>query len=225
MGGLNLDWGKAVDALPFLLSGMVLTIVISVGGLIIGFFIGAGMGLARTSNNKLIYGSATVYIELIRGTPILVQALYLYFGVNQVLQQTMGIKIDSITAGVIAIAINAGAYIAEIVRGSIQSIEKGQVEAGRSLGLTRFQTFYQVVWPQAFKRMIPPLGNQFIISLKDTSLFSAIAVGELTRKGQETMATTFAAFEILTFVALLYLAMTLSISLVLRAVERRLDVH
>jgi len=110
------------------------------------------------------------------------------------------------------------------VRGSIQSIEKGQVEAGRSLGLSSFKTFYYIVWPQAFKRMIPPLGNQFIISLKDTSLFAVIAVGELLRQGQMVVATTFAAFEIYTVVGLLYLVLTLTISLVLRRIERRLEV-
>ena len=120
------------------------------------------MGLARTSKHKLIYGLGTVYVEAIRGTPILVQAMYLYFGVNQILLQTVGLKIEPIPAGIVAISINSGAYIAEIVRGSVQSIHKGQVEAGRSLGLSKFKTFYHIVWPQALRRMIPPLGNQFI---------------------------------------------------------------
>jgi len=222
--GLNLDWGVAINSLPILMSGIKWTIIITIVGLLFGFFIGALMGLARTSKSKLIYALGTVYVEAIRGTPILVQAVYLYFGVNQILLQTMGFKIEPIPAGIIAISINSGAYIAEIVRGSIQSIHKGQVEAGRSLGLSKFKTFYFIVWPQAFKRMIPPLGNQFIISLKDTSLFSVIAVGELLRQGQLVVSSTFAAFEIYTFVAVLYLFMTLSISGVLRYVERRLDV-
>ncbi|MTI80411.1 MAG: amino acid ABC transporter permease [Firmicutes bacterium] len=223
--GLNLDWSIAVNALPFLLTGAKLTIIITVVGLLIGFFIGAITGLARTSSNKLFSGISTVYVEIIRGTPILVQALYLYFGVNQLLQHSAGFKIGSTTAGIIAIAINSGAYISEIVRGSIQSIDKGQVEAGRSLGMSSFKTFIYIVWPQALKRMIPPLGNQFIISLKDTSLFAFISVAELTRQGQMSVSATFAAFEIYTFVALLYLCMTMSISLVLRVVERRLDVN
>ena len=222
--GLNLDWDIAIESLPFLLSGIKWTIIITIAGLFFGFFIGAVMGLARTSKNKLIYALGTIYVEAIRGTPILVQAMYLYFGFNQILLQTVGIKIDPIPAGIAAISINSGAYIAEIVRGSVQSIHRGQVEAGRSLGLSKFTTFYYIVWPQALKRMIPPLGNQFIISLKDTSLFSVIAVGELLRQGQLVVSTTFAAFEIYTFVAGLYLIMTLSISSILRRVERRLDV-
>ena len=201
-----------------------LTIIIAVVGLIFGFMIGAVAGLARTSKNKIIYGLGTIYVEAIRGTPILVQAVYLYFGINQVLLQTVGIKIEPIPAGIIAISVNSGAYIAEIVRGAVQSIHKGQIEAGRSLGLSHFKTFYYIVWPQAFRRMIPPLCNQFIISLKDTSLFSVIAVGELLRQGQIVVATTFAAFEIYTAVAALYLIMTLSISALLRRLERRLDV-
>ena len=170
-GGLDLDWGIAIDALPTLLSGIKLTIIIAVVGLIFGFMIGAVAGLARTSKNKIIYGLGTIYVEAIRGTPILVQAVYLYFGINQVLLQTVGIKIEPIPAGIIAISVNSGAYIAEIVRGAVQSIHKGQIEAGRSLGLSHFKTFYYIVWPQAFRRMIPPLCNQFIISLKDTSCF------------------------------------------------------
>lgn len=225
-GGLDLDlnWNYAIEAMPMLLSGIKWTIVITVVGLFFGFLIGAVMGMARTSKNKLVFGLGTVYVEIIRGTPILVQAVYLYFGINQILLQTLGFRIDPVPAGIIAITVNSGAYIAEIVRGSIQSIHKGQVEAGRSLGLSKFKTFYYIVWPQAFKRMIPPLGNQFIISLKDTSLFSVIAVGELLRQGQLVVSTTFAAFEIYTMVALLYLVMTLSISSVLRLLERRLDV-
>lgn len=222
--GLDLDWSIAFNSLPFLMTGIKLTIIIAFVGLVCGFIIGAIAGLARTSRNKLIYGLGTVYVEAIRGTPMLVQAVYLYFGLNQILLQISGWKIDPIPAGIVVISINSGAYIAEIVRGAVQSIEKGQIEAGRSLGLSHFKTFFYIVWPQALKRMIPPLGNQFIISLKDTSLLSVIAVGELLRQGQIVVAATFAAFEIYTLVAVLYLIMTLSISAVLRRVERRLDV-
>jgi glutamine transport system permease protein len=221
----NLDWSKAADALPLLLAGMKYTIIITIGGLFFGFIIGLAVGLARLSGNKVVYGSAAAFVELIRGTPIVVQALFFYFGINQILHQSGLPVIDEVVAGIAVIAINAGAYIAEIVRGAIQSIDKGQVEAGRSLGLTRTQTFYHIVWPQAFKRMIPPLGNQFIISLKDTSLLAFIGVAELTRKANETASSNFAYFEIFTVAGLLYLAMTMSISLALRRVERRLDSH
>ena len=131
-------------------------------------------------------------------------------------------RIPPVVAGVIAIGVNSGAYIAEIVRGAIQSIDKGQTEAGRSTGLTQAQTMLYIIWPQAFRRMIPPLTNQCIISLKDTSLLVVIGVGELTRQGQEIIAVNFRAFEVWLTVAIFYLAMTLSISAVLRYYERRL---
>ena len=121
------------------------------------------------------------------------------------------------------IGVNAGAYIAEIVRGAIISIHHGQEEAARSTGLNKFQTMLYVIWPQAFRRMIPPLGNQFIISLKDTSLLVVIGVAELTRRGQEIISINFKAFEIWLAVAVLYLCLTLSLSYLLRIMERRMN--
>jgi glutamine transport system permease protein len=134
----------------------------------------------------------------------------------------LGIRIPPLVAGIIVIAINSGAYIAEIVRGAVQSINIGQFEAGRSIGLTRAQTMRYVIWPQAFRRMIPPLGNQFIISLKDTSLLAVIGVGELLRTGQEIVAVNFRAFEVYLTVGLVYLCMTMAIAHALRRVEKRL---
>lgn len=215
------EMSYAIAALPILLSGIKLTILIAVVGLLIGFLIGAIAGIAKCSAVKWLSWIATVYVEIIRGTPLMVQALYIYFALPMMLNT----KIDPIAAGIIAIAVNSGAYIAEIVRGSIQSIDRGQVEAGRSLGLNAFQTFLYIVWPQAFRRMIPALGNQFIISLKDTSLLTVIGVGELTRQGTIVVSSNFRAVEVYTMVALLYLVMTLTISLVLRLIERRMQVN
>lgn len=208
------------DALPTLMQGVKYTLFISVVGLLIGFIIGIIVGFGRLAENKITYGLSTVFVEVIRGTPIMIQALYIYFAIPILLKT----EINPVVAGITAISINAGAYIAEIVRGSVTSIDKGQMEAGRSLGLTRLQTMYKIIWPQAFRRMIPPLGNQFIISLKDTSLLTVIGVGELTRQGTIVVATNFRAVEIYTLVAILYLIMTLSISFVLRMIERRMDV-
>lgn len=161
-----------------------------------------------------------MYIESIRGTPLMVQVMFLYFG----LPLLLGMRIPPLTASIIAIAVNAGAYIAEVVRGAVQSIEKGQVEAGRSIGLSRSQTMLYIVWPQAFRRMIPPLGNQFIISLKDTSLLVVIGMGELTRTGQEIIADNFRAFEVWLTVAIIYLAITRTLSYALSVLERRMSV-
>ncbi|WP_181347484.1 amino acid ABC transporter permease [Thalassobacillus sp. CUG 92003] len=206
--------------MPFLFEGLVYTLMITIAGLLIGFVLGAIFGLARLTKNKFIYGIASIYVEVVRGTPILAQILFIYFGLPDLLEW----NIDKVTASIIAIALNAGAYIAEIVRGAVYSIDKGQSEAGRSIGLNKSQTMRYIIWPQAFRRMIPPLGNQFIISLKDTSLFSVIAVSELLYMGQQYYGTTFAAFEALTMVCVLYLCITIPTSLYLRKVERRLDV-
>jgi glutamine transport system permease protein len=206
------------DTFPMLMRGLKLTILITTAGLAIGFAVGAVAGLMKISRSFVLRKTSGVYVECIRGTPMLVQAMFLYYGVPMAL----GIRIPPLMAGIVVIAVNSGAYIAEIVRGAVQSINTGQSEAGRSIGLTRFQTMRYIVWPQAFRRMIPPLGNQFIISLKDTSLLMVIGVGELLRTGQEIVAVNFRAFEVYLAVAVVYLAMTLSISHLLRLLESRL---
>lgn len=207
-----------LETLPLLTEGVELTIYITILGLAFGFVIGTASGLGRISQNKFTRALSSIYIEIIRGTPMIVQALFLYFGVPLI----SGVRINPITAGVITIAVNSGAYIAEIVRGAIQSIDAGQFEAGRSIGLTRHQTMLSIIWPQAFRRMIPPLGNQFIISLKDTSLLTVIGVAELTRSGQEIVAVNFRSFEVYLTVAIVYLCMTLSIAKALRWYEKKL---
>ena len=211
------DWQAAFASIPFLLKGIPYTLLISFGGLAIGFLIGILFGLLRISRLAWLKIPAVAYIEIFRGTPVLVQVLFIFYG----LPQLLGGPINALVAGIAAIAVNSGAYISEIVRGGVQSIERGQREAGLSLGLSRRQTFRYVIWPQAFRRMIPSLGNQGIISIKDTSLFSVIGVGELVRQGQVYIATTFNALEVYLMVALLYLAITLTLSLVLRQLELR----
>jgi glutamine transport system permease protein len=211
------DWAGVIDFWPELMTGLYYTLLISVVGLVIGFILGAIFGLGRISKNKFVYGISTVYIEIIRGTPVLVQAIWIYYALPLIIQHNM----DSILAGIIVIAINSGAYIAEIVRGAVESIAKGQMEAGRSLGLNHRQTMWHIIWPQALKRMIPPLGNQFIISIKDTSLLSVILVPELIFQGRLIAANHFNAVEIYTTVALFYLAITLTLSIVLRIIERK----
>ncbi|WP_087972307.1 amino acid ABC transporter permease [Oceanobacillus rekensis] len=214
------DWVGVIDFLPQLGTGLYYTLLISVVGLIIGFILGGIFGFGRIAKNKVIYGLSSLYVEIIRGTPVLVQAIWIFFALPLITNYNM----DSVMAGIIVIALNSGAYIAEIVRGSVQSIAKGQMEAGRSLGLSHGQAMRYIVWPQAFKRMIPPLGNQFIISIKDTSLLSVILVPELMFQGRLVASNYFNAVEIYTMVAVFYLAITLSLSFILRIVERRLDI-
>lgn len=209
-----------LETFPMLVRGLKLTVQITVGGLFFGFLLGSAAGLMKISRNMLVRLLSGAYIESIRGTPMLVQAMFLYYGVPL----AIGVRIAPITAGIIIIAVNSGAYIAEIVRGAVQSINPGQMEAGRSIGLTRSQAMFYVIWPQALKRMIPPLGNQFIISLKDTSLLMVIGVGELMRTGQEITAVNFRAFEVYMAVGLVYLAMTMTIAKLMAMVEKRLSV-
>ncbi|MCE7794817.1 amino acid ABC transporter permease [Salipaludibacillus sp. CUR1] len=208
------------NTLPFIVRGLQLTLIVTFTGVFFGFILGSIFGLARLSKSKIIYGIATVYIELVRGTPILVQALFLYFAVSDF----FGINFDALTAGIIAIAINAGAYIAEIVRGGVESIDKGQMEAGRSIGLSSTQTMRYIIWPQAFKRMIPPLGNQFIISLKDTSIFAVISLGEVTYLMRQYVSTSGDPFIPYIMLCFAYLIITVPAMIILRRIERRLDV-
>lgn len=216
----DFDPSVMIESLPMLMGGAKLTIILTVGGLFFGFILGAVAGLMKLSRNVFVRKIAGIYVESIRGTPMLVQAMFLYFGVPMAL----GIRIPAVVAGIIVIAINSGAYIAEIVRGAVQSISTGQSEAGRSIGLNRFQTMRYVIWPQAFRRMIPPLGNQFIISLKDTSLLMIIGVGELLRTGDEIVAVNFRSFEVYLTCGLVYLVMTMSIAKSLKVLEKRLHI-
>ncbi|HLR61380.1 MAG TPA: amino acid ABC transporter permease [Lentibacillus sp.] len=214
------NWAGVIDFLPQLFTGLYYTLLISVVGLVIGFILGGFFGLGRIAQNRALRSISIVFIETLRGTPVLVQAIWIYYALPLIIQFELG----SVTAGITVISLNSGAYIAEIVRGAVQSIDKGQMEAGRSLGLNHGQAMRYIIWPQAFKRMIPPLGNQFIISIKDTSLLSVILVPELIFQGRLIAANHFNAVEIYTTVAVFYLAITLSLSFVLQRTERRLDI-
>jgi glutamine transport system permease protein len=217
---MQFDWSVVVDALPALLGGARLTILIALAGLVGGTILGTITGFMRAYGNWLLNAIAFIYIEIIRGSPIVVQVMFIYFALPMVAD----IRVNPMTAAVTAIVVNAGAYIAEIVRGTLLSVSKGLKEAGLALGLPMWKVLAYVIGPIAFRRMIPPLGNQFIVSLKDTSLFIVIGVGELTRQGQEIMASNFRAVEIWTAVAILYLIMTGVLTLALRFTEKRMRI-
>lgn len=217
---MNVDWSIISGFLPQLLAGSKVTLYITVVGLAGGMLIGAIVGLMRAYGGRVLNGIAFVYVEVIRGTPIVVQVMFLYFA----LPVLASIRIDPMTTAVLAIVINAGAYIAEIVRGSVLSISRGLTEAGLSIGLPRWKVIVHIVGPLAFRRLIPPLGNQCIVSLKDTSLFIVIGVSELTRTGQEIMAANFRAVEIWTAVAVFYLLMTGTLTMILRIIEKRMRI-
>jgi glutamine transport system permease protein len=217
---MDFEWSVVWEALPALLRGAQLTVLIAVAGLAGGFVIGVLAGLMRAYGNAILNAIAFVYIEVIRGTPIVVQVMFIYFALPLLAE----IRINPLSAAITAIVVNAGAYIAEIVRGSFLSVHRGLREAGLALGLPFWKVLLYIVGPLAFRRMIPALGNQFIVSLKDTSLFIVIGVGELTRQGQEIMAANFRAVEIWSAVAILYLVMTGTLTLILRMTEKRMRI-
>lgn len=217
---MDFDWSVITASLPDLLEGVKLTIFIAVSGLAGGAIVGVIAGIFRAYGPLALNVAAQVYIELIRGTPIVVQVMFLYFALPLVAH----IRIDGLSAAIIAITVNSGAYLAEVVRGALLSIPKGLTEAGLAMGLSMPRVLVKIVGPLAFRRLIPPLGNQCIVSLKDTSLFIVIGVGELTRKGQEIIAGNFRAVEIWTAVALFYLVLTGAMTLALRLVERRMRI-
>ena len=216
---MNLNVDLMINSLPLLITGAGITIqitAISVGlGLIIGMFV----GIARISNVKLLRWLAAIYIDFLRGTPLLVQIFLIYFALPVILEQ----RVDPFIAAITACGINSGAYIAEIFRAGIQAIDEGQMEAGRSLGMTWVQTMRYIIVPQAFKNIVPPLGNEFIALLKDSSLVSVIGFEELTRRGQLIIARTYGSLEIWISVALIYLVMTLTIARLVAYLEKRLD--
>lgn len=221
---MQFEWSAIWDAFPILLEGAKLTLWISIVGLLGGLVIGLVAGFARAYGGWLSNHIALVFIELIRGTPIVVQVMFIYFALPMMLQAFMQVRIDPLTAAVVTIIINSGAYIAEITRGAVLSIHNGFREAGLALGLSKRDTLRYVIMPLALRRMLPPLGNQWIVSIKDTSLFIVIGVAELTRQGQEIIAGNFRAMEIWSAVAVIYLIITLALSYVLRRLERRLKI-
>ncbi|MGE4894003.1 glutamine ABC transporter permease GlnP [Yersinia enterocolitica] len=217
---MQFEWSAIWPAIPILLEGAKLTLWISVLGLLGGLIIGVIAGFARSYGGWLSRNIALVFIELIRGTPIVVQVMFIYFA----LPMMMPVRIDPFSAAVVTIMINSGAYIAEITRGAVLSIHNGFREAGLALGLSKRDTLRYVIAPLALRRMLPPLGNQWIVSIKDTSLFIVIGVAELTRQGQEIIAGNFRAMEIWSAVAVIYLIITLALSFVLRRLERKLKI-
>ncbi len=214
---MNFDFDLIFRSFPLLLMGAGVTVQITSLSVGFGLLIGMFTGMARLSKIWPVKTLAAVYVDCIRGTPLLVQIFLIYFALPIV----TGSRIDPFVAAITACSVNSGAYVAEIFRAGIQSIDRGQMEAGRSLGMTWAQTMRYIILPQAFKRIIPPLGNEFIAMLKDSSLVSVIGFEELTRRGQLIIARTYGSFEIWLTVAFIYLVMTLTISRLVDYLERR----
>ena len=214
---MEINFDLMVQAMPLLLTGAAVTVQITALSVLLGIIIGLFVGIARISTYRVIHLIAAVYVDFLRGTPLLVQIFLVYFALPVVTGQ----RIDPFVAAIAACSINSSAYVAEIFRAGIQSIDAGQMEAGRSLGMSWLQTMRYIIVPQAARRVIPPLGNEFIALLKDSSLVSVIGFEELTRRGQLIIARTYASLEIWLCVAIIYLVMTVSISRLVAWLERR----
>ena len=218
------------DIVVFARNGILVTVLVTVTSYFLMLILGLLGGLGRLSKNKLIFGISSLYVEIIRGIPLLVQLIAWYFA-SPVLIQKIGLFINfaplinyranPIVTAIIAITVCYGAYMSEIVRSGIQSVPKGQMEAARSLGMTHFQAMRYVVLPQAFRVILPPMGNEFIALLKDSSLVSVVAVADITRKGREFMAAHFNPIETWLMIALLYLVLTLVAARAVSFIEKR----
>jgi polar amino acid transport system permease protein len=206
-----------INALPFLMDGLKVTLYIFFIAIIIGFIIGLIVALFRLAPIKILNWIAKIFVDAIRGTPFIVQLFFIYFGLN-----SLGFfSLDNTTAGIVTVAINAGAYFSEIIRAGIQSIDKGQTEAARSLGLNATQNMRFIILPQAFRRMLPTITNQAIISLKDTSLLSVIGIADLTQEGRIQASQTFEAFTIYLTLGVIYFIIIYLLSMLASFVERK----
>ena len=209
---------------PLLLTAMGQTLLLALLGLFFGCILGIVFGLASVVDNKISRAISLIYVNIIRGVPMIVLSFFVFYGVPYGFKSVgMQVIFTSLEAGTICLAVNCGAYMSEIIRAGIQSIDPGQMEAARSLGLTYWRAMFRVVLPQAIKNMIPSIVNQFIITLKDTSILSVIGFPELVNKAQNVIALTFKSFETWAIVAVMYLVIILALQQVANALERRLN--
>ncbi len=202
-----------------LLAAMGKTLELTFLSLVFASVLGLIFGLFNVSGFRILHVIANVYISVIRGVPLIVLGFFIFFGIPM----ATGITMESLVAGVIALSLNAGAYMAEIVRAGIQSVDKGQMEAARSLGLSYGKSMRKVVLPQAIRTMVPSIINQFIITLKDTSILSVIGLSEMVKQGQIIISRTFESFNTWIIVAAMYLIVITILSVIAKRVERRIS--
>ncbi|MBR2370613.1 MAG: amino acid ABC transporter permease [Clostridia bacterium] len=223
-------WEIVVKYYPFLLKGIGVTMLIALVGTVVGLIIGLLTGIVRTiplSKNgalkilqKVINAVIAVYIEIFRGTPMMVQAMVIYWGYAFM---NGGSTLPLIPAGIFIVSINTGAYMAEIVRGGIISIDKGQFEGAYSVGMTHVQTMFNVIIPQVMKNILPSVSNEFVINIKDTSVLNVIGIAELYYMAGMIKTMTFQTFQAYTVVCVLYFIMTFTVTRILRVIEKKLS--
>jgi polar amino acid transport system permease protein len=214
-GAIFMDWAVVMNNLDVLVEGAFLTLKISAYSLLFSIPIGIIAGLFRVSNRKILFLPATWYIEFVRGVPLLVLLLWIYFALGKFF------NLGSYLSAILGLAVFSGAFVAEVVRAGIEAVPRGQMEAARSSGMTYIQAMKLVILPQALRMVLPPMASQFIILIKDSSLVSTISVVDLTLVGKNLVATTFRPLEIWTFIALLYFVMTFTLSQIIRYFENK----
>lgn len=218
---MGLDFSILQDYIGLFLQGLGMTLLISLITVLFGTIIGTPLALIRLSKSKVISIIATSYIEIIRGTPLLLQLYIFAYGIPLAFPF---IRFSPFVAGIIALALNSSAYVAEIVRSGIQSIDKGQLEAAKSLGLSYALSMRKVIIPQAIKNVLPSLGNEFVTVVKESSIVSIVGIADLMKVTNTISSQKFRLFEALLFAALLYFIVTFTISKLVNYIERKLSV-
>ncbi|MDP4152054.1 MAG: amino acid ABC transporter permease [Bacillota bacterium] len=215
---------------PEFISGAGITLLISITGTVIGFLIGLLIGVIKTiplrPNDakikiiflKILRGLLQIYIEIFRGTPMMVQAMVIFYGLA-----TAGLQLNRIFAGILIVSINTGAYMSEIVRGGIESIDKGQFEAAHTLGMSHGKTMFNIILPQTIRNILPATGNEFVINIKDTSVLSVISVTELFFASKSIAGTYVAYFQTMTITCAIYFVLTFTVTRILRLLEKKID--
>ena len=215
---MKLDFSSVIAGWPDLLHGALITIAVTAGALVLGCVLGLLIGIGRLSpRRRIIYGLCTAYLAVIRGTPLLVQLFIWFFGLP-----FFGITLPAYACGVLGMGIYSAAYVSEIVRGSIQSVSAGQLQAALSIGMTPGAAMRHVILPQAIVRMIPPLGNEFIALIKNSALVSLVTIQDLMHEGQKIISVSYRSLEVYLAIAAVYFVLTGATALILRRIELRL---
>lgn len=215
-----IDFTLIMESLPILLQGLVVTLQIAFASSFIGLLLGVIFALMQTSNHKIVWSIVSVYVIIIRGTPMLIQILMAYFLLPQI-----GIHISALWTAIIAIGLNSAAYISQVVRSGIASVGRGQIEAAKVLGFSKKDTIKHIVLPQALRATLPSLGNELVTLIKDSALASLIGVTELTKQANLIKSKTFDAITVYFAVAILYLMLTSTVSFFIACLEKRMNIH
>ena len=232
MGNVNIDFGRVWEWMPTFLEGTMVTIVLSLSTVLIGSLIGLVVVLMKMSNVKPLNFIGNVYTNIVRGTPMLLQLFIWLYGLPMLGISFSGLSFLGGTYGsrefitaIVALAINSGAYVSEVLRGGLESVDKGQTEAGRALGLSKRETMFSIIIPQAIRTVLPGLGNEFITMIKESSIVSTVGVFDVMYTSNIVKASTFSIFEPLIVVGVIYFILTYSLSTLMKNLEKRLNTY